>query len=139
MKAWEQFETEIAEIFHGVRQAGSGNSCLAPKKGDIKSKLYLIECKYTEKPVYVLTAKTWEKIVGEALCSLKIPLFTAQNKTTRWFVGMEVDFPSFEYERVIVSPHNIKLGNEGSFLVKDFKTDTGIYNLVCRSEKNVLL
>lgn len=129
MKDWEIFEEDVAELLNGKRQAGSGNSCIAFKKGDIKCEDYLVECKYTEKDCYTLSSKTFEKIVYEAINCFKIPLFACRSKAGDFFIGYKLDFldGECEYEDLgevksvkVTKPFQCKL-----------KADNRVYDVVC--------
>lgn len=66
-------EKRTALEFGGKTVPGSG--ALWGAKGDVKTDRFLIENKYTDTGVYVLSLKTWDKITQEALkAGLKIPL-----------------------------------------------------------------
>ena len=58
-------EKTVAQEVSGVTVPASG--AIDTFKGDVRSDLFLIECKTTEKDYYVLTFNTWSKICGEAL------------------------------------------------------------------------
>lgn len=58
-------EKRVANELGGKVTPASG--ALWGAKGDVKSDLFLAECKTTEKPAYPLTLKTWTKISKEAL------------------------------------------------------------------------
>lgn len=58
-------EKRVASELGGRVTPASG--ALWGAKGDVKSDLFLAECKTTEKPAYPLTLKTWTKISKEAL------------------------------------------------------------------------
>lgn len=132
MKDWEIFEQDVADYLNGSRQAGSGNSCIAFKKGDIKSEDYLVECKCTASGCYTLSSKIFGKIVDEALNTFRTPLFAARNNNSDYFVGLQLDFPDVCADIVIDSPKTIKLdGKYDSFYVNKFKANNTEYDLVC--------
>lgn len=131
LEDWAIFEEDVAEYLNGKRQAGSGNSCIAFKKGDIKSEEYLVECKCTGKDCYTLSSKTFGKIINEAINSFRIPLFAARTNNSDYFVGLTLDFPDVEYKDEIDSAKSIKLDGRDSFLVKEFKVDNVPYQVVC--------
>lgn len=119
MKNWEYLEKDIANLFHGKRQPGSGCSPLTYKKGDVKSDKYLIECKFTEKDYYTLHVDTWEKIVGEAVSANRIPLFCCRGKEGTFLVGSTLDVDLEEdvpmYLRAVKSK---KITNPMQFVLK---------------------
>ena len=90
LKEWEIFEEEVAEYLDGVRQPGSGNGPI--KKGDVKSSDYLVECKFTSKKDYRLSANTWDKICEEALNAGLNTLFACRSDAGDFFLGNTLDF-----------------------------------------------
>ena len=54
---------------HNVRLSGR----LDMFKGDVKSERLLVDCKYTDKPSYVLTADVWDAVAGWARNESKEP------------------------------------------------------------------
>lgn len=132
MKDWELFEQDVAYYLHGKRQAGSGNSCIAFKKGDIKSDEYLVECKCTGSDCYTLSSAIFGKIVEESFNAFKTPLFAARNNNSDYFVGLQLDFPDVEADVTIDSPKTIKLdGKLDKFYVTNFKVGSTLYDIVC--------
>ena len=66
-------EKRVAKEVGGNTTPASGAFWSA--KADVRSKLFLIECKTTEKDFYALTYTTWNKIYNEALKDgMKIPV-----------------------------------------------------------------
>ena len=118
MKDWEIFEEEVAEYLDGKRQPGSGNSCMAYKKGDVKCDDYLVECKYTEGDVYSLHVDTWEKIQAEAINAYKIPLFACRSKAGDFFVGSPLDFDEVPGELNKLPKNSMKIDREGTIVLK---------------------
>lgn len=125
-KAWEFFEEDVANYFNGYRQAGSGNSSLATKKGDIRCEDYLIECKYTSKECYTLDCKTWEKIVEEAIGCGKIPLFACRSQAGDFALGYQLDFDIDK--PTIENCKRVKIMNEFSC---DLIGDINTHSVVC--------
>ena len=76
MKKWQLKEKNDEKTFRGKRNRGSGNKWWNP--GDVKSGMYLIECKSTTKNSYSLSWKTLDKIYSEALFSYRIPLLSLE-------------------------------------------------------------
>lgn len=68
---WEKWEEELAKDF-GEMQVGSGR--VWNKKGDVKSRKFLIEAKQTDKKSFSITDALWEKIYGESLDSFRMPM-----------------------------------------------------------------
>lgn len=58
-ESWEEWELEVADRLSGHRVAASGATDYA--KGDVVTKRYLIDCKYTE-GTYRLDSVMWGKI-----------------------------------------------------------------------------
>lgn len=72
-KRSQKQEKSTAKAFNAKTVVASGAKWGA--KGDVRSDVFLIECKTTKKSFYTLTAKTWEKIEREAIRDhLRIPL-----------------------------------------------------------------
>ena len=74
MKKWIKKELQTAKLFEGKRTRGSGNQWSA--KGDVKTDIFLIENKTTDKHSFSITAKLWGKIWEEAIRSQRIPLLS---------------------------------------------------------------
>lgn len=55
----------VAKEVSGLIVPASGS--IPTFKGDVRSSIFLIECKTTDKDYYILTSKVWEKIFNEAL------------------------------------------------------------------------
>jgi len=71
---WKTKEIDDAKAFKGKRTKGSGN--LWYSKGDISSKIFLIESKTTERNSFRVSQKLWKKIWEEAVRTQKIPLLS---------------------------------------------------------------
>ena len=70
-------EKKVAKEIGGSEQIASGSLWFAPS--DVRNEEYLIECKTTANDYYILSKKTWEKIVSEALKDgMRIPLLQVQ-------------------------------------------------------------
>lgn len=70
-------EKKVANDIGGRTQIGSGSLWFAPS--DVREEDFLIECKTTQNDYYILSYKTWEKIVREAIGdSMRIPLMHIQ-------------------------------------------------------------
>lgn len=63
-------------------------------KGDVRSDQFLFECKTTEKPKYIFTAKSWEKITKQAIADhMRIPVFVVDIcDKERFFIVNAEDF-----------------------------------------------
>lgn len=66
-------ENSLAKTLGGRRVPGSG--AFVNRPGDVKSDLYLVECKTTRKNSYSLSASLLSKIEDEAFASQRAPLF----------------------------------------------------------------
>lgn len=131
LKDWEIFEQDVAEFLGGKRQVGSGNSCIAFKKGDIKCEDYLVECKFTSKETYVLNAKTWEKITSEALNAFKVPLFACRSQAGDFFLGNEIDFIELlkdEEFKILGENSRVKIKENFKMVLKGNNTS---YSVIC--------
>jgi len=74
MKKWQKKENKDQKTFSGRKQKGSGNKWYAP--GDIKTDIFLIESKQTEKKSFGVSLKLWDKIYEEALFSHRLPMLS---------------------------------------------------------------
>lgn len=58
---WEEWERDVSYVLdHGEKVRGSGRLDMA--KGDVKSKSFLIDCKYTESSGYPLYEDFWDTL-----------------------------------------------------------------------------
>lgn len=105
LKNWKAFELLVADFLEGKRQDGSGLSPIASKKGDVKAGKFLVECKSTAKPAYVLKSKTFQKIVEQALQAQKVPLMAISVPGAQFFVSLACDEaePDFPEEKLSLS------------------------------------
>lgn len=71
---WRKKENSDAQVFGGKRVSGSGNKPFKP--GDVKTSLFLIEAKTTDKKSFSIPQKMWEKIYNAALMSQRIPILS---------------------------------------------------------------
>ena len=62
-------------------------------KGDLKTKDYVIECKFTEKKGYRITTKLLQKLWNEALDANKLPLLVIgiKDKDCRWMIKVKIN------------------------------------------------
>ncbi len=85
----------------GVKPQPASGALNSPRhKGDIKTKLFLIDSKWTGKATYTLTGATLEKITNEALAINKIPALSVDVEGEEYVVLREKDFQAMrrEYE-----------------------------------------
>ena len=88
MKHWIKKEIKDAKVFDGKRTRGSGNQW--NNRGDIKSKIFLIEAKSTDKNSFSITQKLWKKIWEEAIRTQRIPILSIRlNKNDMDMVVLE--------------------------------------------------
>lgn len=83
-------EKKLAKKLDGLARKGSG--CGALNKGDVVSKGWLAECKYTGKQSIRLTKKMIEKIEQEAVEIGKEPLIELQIQDRIVYVLMDYQF-----------------------------------------------
>lgn len=87
-------ERKVAKELKGRTTPASGS--IAGMKGDVRTKRFLVECKYTDKDYYKLKREVWEKIKKEALKdNLRIPLLQINIQDFRIAVIDENDFEYF--------------------------------------------
>ena len=66
-------ESSVAKELSGKVTPASG--ALWGAKADVRNDVFLVECKITEKPYYILSYETWYKIATEAVKDgLRVPL-----------------------------------------------------------------
>lgn len=71
-KESQKHEARLAKVFEGQTNAGSG--AFWGRKGDVRSKDYLIEHKWTGKKSFTLKSSVLEKIVTEAILESRMPI-----------------------------------------------------------------
>ena len=77
---WKKKEIKDASVFEGKVTPGSGHQWY--KKGDVRTKNFLIDSKTTDKKSFSITQKMWNKISYEALLSQRLPMLSIKfNKT----------------------------------------------------------
>jgi hypothetical protein len=85
---WKIKERDDAEAFQGKRTKGSGNQWA--NRGDIKSGIFLIEAKSTDKKSFSITQNLWKKIWEEAIQTQRIPILSIRlNKNDMDMVVLE--------------------------------------------------
>jgi len=62
-------------------------------KGDLQTKDYVIECKFTEKKGYRISTKLLKKLWGEALDANKLPLLMIgiKDEDCKWMLKVEIN------------------------------------------------
>jgi Holliday junction resolvase len=65
-------EKNLAKKMNGYTRPASG--AVAGLRGDVVADDFLVECKYTDKDIFNLKSKIWEKIKNEAFDNNKKPL-----------------------------------------------------------------
>ena len=75
-KQWQKKENKDAEQFGGRVTPRSGGLWSFP--GDVKTDMFLIDSKTTDKKSYSVTANTWRKLYSQALKSQRLPLLSVQ-------------------------------------------------------------
>lgn len=83
-------EKREARKFGGRARKGSG--CGPNNKGDVETKVFLIECKRTDKKQIVLKKEVIDKIEQEALQHGKEPLIALEIQDRRVYVILENTF-----------------------------------------------
>ncbi len=73
---WQKKEKNDAREFGGRVTPRSGGMWSFP--GDVKTDMFLIESKTTDKKSYSITANTWRKLYSQALKSQRLPLLSIQ-------------------------------------------------------------
>lgn len=75
-KQWQKKESKDAKEFGGRVTPRSGGMWSFP--GDVKTDMFLIDSKTTDKKSYSITANVWRKLYSEALKSQRLPLLSVQ-------------------------------------------------------------
>lgn len=125
-------ESKVAKEVKGRVVPASG--ALDNFKGDVRSLLFLIECKTTEKDYYVFSMKTWDKIVKEALKdNLREPVLQIDIEDGNKRL-CALKYETFEdlmtnSDREIYLSNMISVGEKGSIRVRE----AGIYTFDKRS------
>lgn len=92
-------EKRVAKDMNAKVTVASG--ALSFQKADVRSELFLVECKTTAKPYYALTLKTWEKIENQAIKDgLRMPLMCIdlEDGKTKLAVMKYLDFLGLDYD-----------------------------------------
>lgn len=90
-------ETQVAKKTGGRRQPMSGAGY---HKGDVKTKLYLIEIKFTDKNSYALNKNTMKKIFYEATCEDRIPYLQIRMGKDNYCVLRKEDFDALQDKEI---------------------------------------
>lgn len=69
---WQAWESEVAERLNGKPVKYSGR--MTGFKGDVKTKNFICDCKYTQSNKYALTGDIWYKVSTWALNENKSPM-----------------------------------------------------------------
>lgn len=120
-------ESKVAKELSGKVTPASG--ALWGAKADVRSDIFLVECKTTEKDYYSLTFNTWDKIYHEAIKDgLRIPVMCIDllNGKQRYAVVCSKDLPN--YSKVVQLDHA-----KTSFRVKD----TGLFAVTNKQRNKV--
>jgi hypothetical protein len=89
-KESQKHEARLAKAFDGQRSAGSGS--FWSRKGDVRSRKYLIEHKWTGKTSFTLKAAVLEKIVKEAILESRTPILGFSLNNENYCILTEDDF-----------------------------------------------
>jgi len=89
-KQSQKHEKRLEKAFGGQRTAASG--AFWSRKGDVRSKDFLIEHKWTGKSQFTLKAVELEKIVKEAILDGRVPVFGFHLNNENYVVLEENDF-----------------------------------------------
>jgi len=85
----QKHEARLAGVFDGKRNAGSG--AFWSRKGDVRSREYLIEHKWTGKASFTLKAAVLEKIVNEAILESRTPILGISLNNENYVILTEDD------------------------------------------------
>lgn len=78
--------------FENYVQKSINSGALWFDKGDLKNEDYIIECKFTEKKSYRITAKLLEKLFEEACDANKLPrlVIGIEDEGHRWLLNVDI-------------------------------------------------
>jgi len=93
MKRKKQSSKKIGQEFEKVVQKTINSGALWFSKGDLQTKNYVVECKFTEKKGYRISAKLLKKLWDEALDANKLPLLVIGIKEDdcKWMLKVEIN------------------------------------------------
>jgi len=92
-KPWRKKEIKDAKDFKGKLTPRSGGYSSFP--GDVITKDFLIDSKFTEKKGFRITANMWHKIYNEALKSRRLPCLSVSISGYDLVILDKNDFLSF--------------------------------------------
>jgi hypothetical protein len=88
-KESQKHEARLAKVFDGKRTAASG--AFWNRKGDVRTRDYLIEHKWTGKASFTLKAAVLEKIVKEAILESRTPILGFSLNNENYCILIEDD------------------------------------------------
>lgn len=117
-------EKSVAKELNAKVQIASG--AFWGNKADVRSKMFLIECKTTSKDYFNLTNKIWEKISLEAMRDkLRIPLLIVDLRDSeRYVIFNPQDFDEIDFEYDVV---NSRENCNTQFRFKDIENPISFY------------
>lgn len=111
-------ERKVAKCIGGKETVASG--ALYFQKADVREDTWLIECKTTANPYYILRDKVWQKITKEAQSDgLRYPLMQIDlnDGATSLVVMNYLDFRGFDFDLETYVQEEIKLLDKLSYRV----------------------
>ena len=87
---WQKKEYKDVDDFNGKETIASGRTW--SDKGDVKTRDWMIDSKYTEKKSYSVSLKTWDKLYEQALMSFRLPMLSLQIQDLELVVVNKEDF-----------------------------------------------
>ncbi len=111
-------EKRVAKEVGGKTVIASGS--LWGSKGDVRADDYLIECKTTEKPYYVLSFDTWLKIEREAIKDgLRLPVMCIDTCNGKHRLAILSHIPSEDELKVVECSKSHRVSHkEAPFVLK---------------------
>jgi len=93
MKRKKKVSKKVGQEFEEKVQKTLNSGSMWFDKGDLKTKDYVIECKFTEKKGYRITTKLLQKLWNEALDANKLPLLVIgiKDKDCRWMIKVKIN------------------------------------------------
>lgn len=84
-KKGQKFEKKVQKTIN--------SGALSFDKGDLKTETHVIECKFTDKQSYRITAKTLQKIWNEAMDACKLPSMVVgiDGEGCRWMLTININ------------------------------------------------
>lgn len=137
-KPWDEFESDVAEMFGGEVVRGSGRA--DQHKGDVITPRFLVECKSSGKPTYYVKDELVHKIAMEALNRQRDWLFCVRVAGTDWCLFSPLIAPTlFESYPAQYAGKSVAVKKGGMESMVTFESGRRALMLTMEHAKEVLL